>query len=104
MNGDPNSIGLPYMVVTVDDVTGTVAAVLDQYGKRHDIRVDVRRGKGSIPRPGEVWLVDRTLGYWTFAASMVADPPAVTGTTTDPVVKSLVAALAAAGLITDETT
>lgn len=100
----PDFLGLPYMVVTVDDVTGNVAAVLDQYGKRHDVRADVRRGNGPWPRPGEVWLVDRTLGHWTFAASIVTDPPAVTGTTTDPVVQSLVAALAEMGLILDQTT
>lgn len=100
-----DTIGLSYLMVVINDITGVMAAVTDQYGKSHDIRIDIRRGKGPYPRVGETWIVDRDVGPWTFAACLVPDIPKVTGTTDAiPALVSLIEALAALGLIEDHTT
>lgn len=100
-----NTQGLPYMKAVVTDVTDRMAIVVDQFGKHHDVRIDLRRGKGPFPRVGEMWLLDRELGPWTFAACMKADLPKVTGSTDDiPALISLIAALTEIGLIEDHTT
>ena len=91
-------VGFDYMVVKVDDVTNQVAAVHDDYGKRHDIRTDVRRGKGPLPRPGEVWLVDKTLGMWTFAATLAPILPRI-DYPADGALAALLAALNDVGII-----
>jgi hypothetical protein len=91
-------IGLDYMAVADDDVTGPMAAVKDQYGKRHEIRVDIRRGKGPLPRPGEIWIVDRTLGVWTFAACVSPSLPRIDGPASGTL-SALLSALDEAGLI-----
>ena len=95
---DKFQIGFDYMVVKVDDITSNVASVLDDYGKRHDIRTDIRRGNGPYPRVGEIWLVDRTLGAWTFAASLATLPPVI-DLPADGVTAQLLSALDSMGLI-----
>jgi hypothetical protein len=98
-------VGLPYMIVQVDDLGGEMAWVKDQYGKKHRVRLDIRRGKGPFPKVGETWIVDRTLGHWAFAACLVPDLPIITGTTDDiPALKNLIAALEDIGLIVNQTT
>lgn len=66
------------LIVEVSDVnmdTG-IASVKDQFGKYRTIRADIRRGGGKVPEPGEIWIVDRSLGQeWTFAALVSMENP-----------------------------
>jgi hypothetical protein len=55
-------------IVEVLHVEGNLATVRDKHGVRKEIRVDVLRYKGDPPEPGEVWVLDRTLGHMTFSA------------------------------------
>lgn len=72
-----NYNGFPTMIGTVADVdaTNSLATIKDSFGRNRIVRIDIRRGGGRIPIVGETWLLDRTLGDWTFAAlwSDVAD-------------------------------
>lgn len=63
-----SSIGMPYMVVTVDSLDGDYAMVSDQFRNRRQIDLRVRRGKFPGPAVGESWIIDRVLGVWSFAA------------------------------------
>ena len=93
------------MTCRVDEVSGRTATVIDQFGIFRTVRTDVRRGMVR-PREGEVWVIDRSLGLWTFAARVDdSEPPVVTGSTgNNPALRSLLEALEARGLITTETT
>lgn len=95
------------LIVTVDEIEpgGKVALVTDEFNRSLRIRTDYRRGKGAPPRPGEVWMIDQTMGPWTFAACIRPDPPVITGSTdNNPALVSLIAMLAEAGIIIDQTT
>lgn len=68
--------GFQTMRVTVDEVdpiTGW-ATVTDSYGGKRNVLAAIRRGGGRMPLPGETWILDRTLGDWTFAALVSVDP------------------------------
>lgn len=64
------SHGFAWKGVTVRSVnTDTrLALVIDDLGKRMEVRCDIIRAKGNLPEPGEQWIIDRSLGIWTFAA------------------------------------
>jgi hypothetical protein len=47
-----------------------MAETVDQLGHRMKIRTDVMRHKGLRPKAGESWVIDRSLGPWSFAAVM----------------------------------
>jgi hypothetical protein len=96
--------GLSWLKVTVDSLGGNRALVTDQYGRPHSVRLDIRRGGGPFPREGEKWVIDRSLGFWSFAALIVADPPVVTGSNDGiPALQNLLQALEDMGLIVDNT-
>lgn len=61
--------GLPWMEVVVESIDGHLADVVDQFGQHKTVRIDVMRAKGvGAPEVGERWMIDRALGFWTFAA------------------------------------
>lgn len=68
------SHSFPVILVQIEDVDDAkkIAIARDTFGKRHQIRTDVRRVGWFTPRVGEIWFIDRTLGFWTFAA--IIDP------------------------------
>jgi hypothetical protein len=74
---------------------------------RHLVEIPLipMRGRSGPPRVDEVWVVDRTLGYWTFSSIVHSVPPVVTGarSAADPVTLSLLAALVELGLVVDGT-
>lgn len=95
----------PHLEVTVDSVDGKWAMVTNQFRQRMKIQADVRRGNGPPPRVAERWIIDRTLGPWTFAACILRRPPVVTGTTDAiPALVNLLVALDDAGFIDNQTT
>lgn len=95
--------GFITLEVTVESVEGTYALVRDSLGRPKKVRADVRRGNGPLPRVGEVWLVDQTLGPWTFAACLQSVPPRVIGDAGGVVaLESLLSALADSGVIVNE--
>ena len=71
--------GLPVMQFTIEEVTedGRVMGV-DQFGKRRTVPLYMR-SKGANPRPGEVWFIDRSMGYWMLSAVKDPSPREVTG-------------------------
>lgn len=70
VTGWTTAVGLSVMKVEVYDViTATgIAWVRNDKGQNFEIPYRVQRSKGRIPKIGELWYVDRTLGPWTFAA------------------------------------
>ena len=98
-------IGLDYITCKVNEINGRRAIVIDQFDRTMTVRIDVRRGKGPLPEVGETWLIDRTLGPWTFAACLNPKRIEITGSTdNNPALKSLIAALERMGWIKDLTT
>lgn len=72
MTGTPGTgaMGSPWLSVQIDDITGNIASVTDQFGKQRSVRTDYQRAKGIRPRVGEKWVIDRSLGFWTFACTL----------------------------------
>lgn len=70
VSGWTTAVGLSVMKVEVYDVvTATgIAWVRNDKNQNFEIPYRVQRSKGRIPKVGELWYVDRTLGPWTFAA------------------------------------
>lgn len=92
--------------VLVEEVTPTgLALVIDHFGKRHQLAANVTPSSGARPRAGEVWIIDRRHGPWNFADIIKSLPPSIVGdVATNTALGGLLAALAADGLIRDETT
>ena len=98
-------LGADFKRVKIESIHGNVAAVRDRLGTVQNLRCDYRRGGGPFPRVGEEWIIDQTLGTWTFAALVVGDPPEITGSNDGiPALVNLLAALDEAGVIVDKTT
>jgi hypothetical protein len=84
-----------------------IAVVIDQWGKKREIRADLLPGKGRAPAAGEKWIINKVLGQWSFVAyDGPPDPvPEITGSRADPAtLAKLLAALDRAGVIKDSTT
>lgn len=57
--------------ITTDDNGHLMASVtLALSGGQKTIRADYQKAKGPIPKVGERWLIDKSLGYWTFACTL----------------------------------
>lgn len=98
--------GFAWLLVYVEEVNMTTreAIVVDQFGKRRTLRADYRRGKGPLPVVGEQWVIDKTLGSWTFSSVVIAKPPTITGATGgNAAIISLLGELQTAGLVIDNT-
>ncbi len=107
MRDAPRSMGHPWETVIVRgiDATSGLAEVENHIGKIRRIPMGVQRSKGAAPVVGERWVIDKSLGDWTFFAVLSATPRAVTGDrSTGTALTNLLIALDEMGLITDETT
>lgn len=94
--------GFPYRQVTVESISSTTAQVVDRYGAHIGLSTLYRRGGGPFPRVGEVWIIDRALGFWTFSALVTKAPPVITESTVGvPALKALLTLLEDAGLLLD---
>lgn len=90
------NIGPTVLRVTVQSVdTSGVALVTDAVGKSYEVRWDIYRTPFT-PQQGELWLMDRSLGFWTFAARFGGAAPEAGGgggvsEETDPIATSALA-------------
>jgi hypothetical protein len=93
---------VPYVVGRVTNVREKYAIVLDDNDRHIDVRIDIQRGQ--LPRVGELWIIDRIYGAWTFAAVVQATPPEVGGEVIeDSALRSTIDALAEIGIVDDQT-
>lgn len=80
--------------------------VRDSLGKMRVVRYDAAPKGSGPPVVGEIWQIDRMHGFWRLAF-MIGHPdkPVVTGSraASDPLSRSLLAALVSLGLVTDGT-
>lgn len=68
--------GFPSMVVQIEEVGPEVAQVHDLgTRKRMEVRSDIQRA-GVPYEAGQVWVIDQSLGQWTFVAIFHYDFPA----------------------------
>lgn len=68
VNGQSTAVGLSIRKVTVEQVVPErgVAIVSDKMNYTTEIPYRVQHGRGRLPKVGDVWYVDRTIGPWTF--------------------------------------
>jgi hypothetical protein len=59
-------------VISVDSVSKK-AVVLDGRGQTHEVRIDVMPTRTESPIEGETWIIDRSLGFWSFVG--IVNPP-----------------------------
>lgn len=57
-----------YLTVLVESIEDDYALVRDEVGLARQVRLDLQRAKGAMPKAGETWIIDRALGFWSFAA------------------------------------
>ena len=98
-------MGLPYLRCKVEQILSedNYAVVRDEFGKTHSIPLYLR-AKGQLPVEGEVWLISRDLGTWTFALCIEPIPLAVTGSNDGiPALVSLLNIFESQNLIVDNT-
>lgn len=107
MREAPRNLGLPWEVVVIrgiDQTTG-MAEVENSIGKVRRIPMVIQRSKGALPVVGERWVIDRTIGQWTFTAVLEPTARVVGGDRSDgTALTNLLIALEEMGLISDETT
>lgn len=77
------AMGITYFTVKVEEINGDMAITMDKFGQRREVRTDVMR-TNRRPAVGEDWVIDRTLGLWTFAAIIGGEGGGGGGTTTAP--------------------
>lgn len=107
MRETPLHQGLPWEVVIVRgiDTTTNVAEVENHIGVMRQVPMAVLRTKGAKPLVGERWVIDKSLGQWTFAAVLEATPLVLTGSRSGGgALVNLLAALEEIGLFIDGTT
>jgi hypothetical protein len=66
-----NSLGFNIKVVDITEVDiaqNRVMSVDRQQRTQLSMSLFLQRAKGRIPKVGEVWLADQTLGFWSLAA------------------------------------
>jgi hypothetical protein len=63
------SRGFEHKRVRIETVDSrkSIAICRDDFGRIVEVRTDVLRAKGEVPKVGEFWYVDRQYGGWTFA-------------------------------------
>jgi hypothetical protein len=92
-------------IMTVFD-DGT-CEVRDTLGvRRSNVRYDAAAKGSAMPVVGELWQMDRMHGFWRLAFMIgVPHKPVVTGSraASDPLSRSLLAAMVSLGLVTDQT-
>lgn len=64
------SVGFNIRLVTVTQVDKTqgIALAVDEQNVQVTLPLAIQRAKGPLPAEGERWIIDQTLGFWSFAA------------------------------------
>lgn len=60
-------------VVEVLNIHERLATVRDSAGIKHTVDLDVLRYKGHPPSVGELWFIDKSLGFYSFVAIIGSD-------------------------------
>lgn len=93
--------------VTVVAINDPQAVLRDGVGKEYRVRVDLRPKGTGLPAAGEQWVIQRSANLtWRLIAQIGHEPlPVVTGSrvASDPLARSLLAALVSLGLVVDGT-
>lgn len=80
--------------------------VRDGHSQERDVSYVMRPKGMADPQVGEDWVIDRIYGPWRMAVKLGdSDRPVVTGSrsASDPLARSLLAALVSLGLVHDQT-
>lgn len=80
----PGTLGPMYMSCQVTAVDDQNATVVDQFGRNKTIPSNILRSPYR-PKVNERWILDRTLGYWAFAAVIDPIPTPLKFVSTSPV-------------------
>lgn len=96
------SFGLEHISVRIISVDGIWCQTRDRYGALRRLRRNSMRANGALPRVGEEWLIDRSMGDWAFASIVRSNPPVISPGTTEEVLGQLLDALHDAGFIVNE--
>lgn len=66
------SIGFNIRIVQVTqvDLSQNLALAVDQQNVQVGLPMNVMRAKGLLPAEGEIWMIDQSLGFWSFAAQI----------------------------------
>ncbi len=88
------SQGFASVKVGINAIENNVAFCNDRRGRQYKVGANYMVGSGALPQVGEEWLIDRTLGYWTFSSRLSANPPTATES-----IPSILQALAQTGLV-----
>lgn len=80
VNGQSTALGLSIRKVIVEQVVPErgVAIVRDEMQYTTEVPYRVQQGRGRIPRVGDFWYVDRSMGPWTFASYIAKDDADIT--------------------------
>jgi hypothetical protein len=82
-----------------------LAMCVDSFGAMHRVPVDIRRGGGQIPQPGQYWILDRFDGQWAFASLVSIERAGIEGSVIEGSANdNLLALLDALGFIHDDAT
>jgi hypothetical protein len=78
----PDNIGFDSLLAQIEDISVgpdgfEYASVVTQFGESRNILMVVQRAKGIKPKVGERWIIDKSFGYWTFAAVCVTKDKAL---------------------------
>jgi hypothetical protein len=108
-NTPSNAQGFSQALVTVTSVDSNQTAICTDRYQRYYPPISILNiaGSGSLPQAGDVWLVDRSNGGWTFKTRVAPNLPVITGSTsgdTGAVVSALLTALDSLGVIINSTT
>lgn len=75
VNGQSTALGMMIRKVLVEQVVPerAVAIVRDAMGYLTEIPYAVQQGRARMPRSGDYWYVDRSMGPWIFSAYIAKD-------------------------------
>lgn len=99
------SVGSAWKMVLIEDVDTAhgIAMCIDNWGKHMPVPLRVRRAKGPLPRIGELWMIDQSVGgRWTFSAIITENPEQIEGFVAQDFV-SPIDTMANQGLVQDQT-
>lgn len=72
------SVGSTQKLVTIEMIHEGVVHTLTKEGARHKMPLRSIRGKGFIPKVGELWMIDMDLGRWMLSTCISSDITEVT--------------------------
>lgn len=89
VNAATQALGMMYRKVRVEQVVSErgVAIVRDEQGFSTEVPYRVQPGRGRLPREGDYWYVDRSMGPWIFSSYIATDDADINSVPGDLVVE-----------------